>query len=596
MNLIEHHKTKDFVLNNCSIFENLTPKQKKEIQNLLKIEEFKEKQFLVREGDKSLKVFILIKGKAEVLKYEKNNGERLEHVIANLGPNDIIGDLAIIDNQFRSADVRAIVAVVAASIDLNDLPQEEHIEIPLVARIKLNCAINNSYYLRSSNIKTLSDGRKHRHEVLKLKNYDVVTGLPNQHFLSEKLKERLEKFPHKTHVLYQIEITEYKEIADAMGIEFSDSFLNEFSGRLSKLAPNDALIARVGTNQFMVLTSSIQDIEEAPHVAKKILNMMLSSIPVKNEDVYIHGYIGISRYPEDGKTEVLLMKNAGLALDAAKLEELNSFSFYDPALNEAVETRRKLIKDFRNAMQEDQFEIYYQPQFSLRNQKLIGAEALIRWPHPEQGMIPPSSFIPIVEQSGLIVPLGNWILKMTCAQVQMWEEANIASLPRIAVNLSALQFRQKNFIETMKEIVNSSCLTPDRIELEITENVMMKDMDDSVHKFKKLADMGFVIAIDDFGTGYSSLSYLRRLPIHKLKIDQSFVKELLLSDEAKDIVRCIIALAKSLKLITIAEGIENKIQADFLLETGCDEGQGYMFSKPISVLQFEKLFLLKRSG
>jgi EAL domain-containing protein (putative c-di-GMP-specific phosphodiesterase class I) len=209
-------------------------------------------------------------------------------------------------------------------------------------------------------------------------------------------------------------------------------------------------------------------------------------------------------------------------------------------------------------------------------------------------MIPPGVFIPIVEQSGLIIALGNWILRTACAQVHMWKNANLPTLPRIAINLSALQFKQKDFVSMISRIVEQSRIDPSLIELELTESVMMRDIDETIGRVQELADMGFMMAIDDFGTGYSSLSYLKKLPIDKLKIDQSFVRELFTSDEAQDIVRCIIALAKSLKLTTIAEGIETVEQLEFLKKAGCDEGQGYLFSQAVSTLQFEKDFLLKK--
>ena len=582
-------------LEQVSIFKNLTTIQRKALLTLVKIEEFPESALIVKKGEKGEKIYVIIEGTVDVLQSDDTCIPPTEIVLATLSKDDTIGDLALIDDQqTRSADVRASSPVTLLSFDINELKKTSSKEVPLEAALRLNAAIKVADYLRGSNLKTLNDRKKHRTEIVQLTNYDVVTGLPNQLYFTEKLKEYIATSPSETHVLYQIELVEFREIALAMGNDFADEFLNEFSEKLDTVVPDKTLIARVGPNQFMLLLSHATDIDSLSHLAKKILNIMGTAIRVKDEDVFINGYVGISHYPDDGKTPAVLMKNAGLALDAAKLYEPNSFAFYDSKLNSAVEERRTLITEFRTAVEDDQFEIYYQPQLSLIDGNLIGAEALIRWPHPTKGMIPPGVFIPIVEQSGLIIALGNWILKTACAQVHMWKNANIPNLPRIAINLSALQFRQKDFVDMIKRIVEQSRIDPSLIELEITESVMMKDIDETIGRVKELADLGFLIAIDDFGTGSSSLSYLRKLPIDKLKIDQSFVRDLTSSTEAQDIVRCIISLAKSLKLTTIAEGIETVEQLEFLKKEGCDEGQGYLFSQAISTLQFEKDYLLKK--
>lgn len=583
---IEYTHLIDAILSEAPIFLNFSPSQRKKMHKLLAVEKFNPGDIIVREGESPTKVFVVIEGEADVT--------HSDQILATLGRLDTIGDLGLIDNHPRSADVKANTPITLVSFELEKLKEASQQEIPIETLMKLNCAIKISNYLRGTNLKTLSDRKKHRNEIAQLTNYDVVTGLPNQHFFSEKLTNTIASSPQSFHALFQIELVEYKEISDAMGIEFVDEFLNAFSEKLDSVVPENTLIARVGLNQFMLLLSDVKDLASLAPLAKKILNIMISPMYIREEEIYINGYIGISHYPEDGKTSSTLMKNAGLALDAAKLGEQNNFSFYDSGLNFAVESRRKLIKDFRIAVEDDQFEIYYQPQVSLQDGKLIGAEALIRWPHPTEGMIPPSVFIPIVEQSGLIITLGNWILKTACAQVHMWKNARLPVLPRIAINLSALQFKQKDFVDMIKHIITTSRIDPSMIELEITESVMMKDMDETIAKIQQLADMGFMIAIDDFGTGYSSLSYLRKLPIHKLKIDQSFIRDLFTSVEAQDIVRCIVLLAKSLKLITIAEGVETIEQRDFLKNIGCDEAQGYLFSQAISTAKFENDFLLKK--
>jgi EAL domain-containing protein (putative c-di-GMP-specific phosphodiesterase class I) len=248
-----------------------------------------------------------------------------------------------------------------------------------------------------------------------------------------------------------------------------------------------------------------------------------------------------------------------------------------------------LVNDLHQALLYDQFELFYQPQFNLIENRLVGAEALVRWTHPTRGMVSPVEFIPIVEQTGMIIRLGDWITRMACAQAKMWSQLPVPV--RVAINLSAIQFKDKHLVPNLQKIVDHLGLDPSLIELEITEGIMMSNMDETIAKLKQFSDMGFVIAIDDFGTGYSSLSYLRKLPIHKLKIDQSFVRDLDSDRDSQDIIRCIISLAKSLNLEVIAEGVETEFNESFLKDLGCDEGQGYLYSQPISAGEFERQFL-----
>jgi EAL domain-containing protein (putative c-di-GMP-specific phosphodiesterase class I) len=359
---------------------------------------------------------------------------------------------------------------------------------------------------------------------------------------------------------------------------------------LTSSLSNVQIIARVGFNQFMLLYTDYNTPDDVTTIVTRIIHQFSNPLMVQDDNIFSNIYIGICFYPEDGIQPQLLMKNAGLALDSAKLNEPNSFAFYSREMDALIAERRKLIHELRDAFDKDQFELYYQAQVSLQeSDKLIGVEALIRWMHPEKGMISPVVFIPIVEQTGMIIQLGYWIFKTACQQAKLWSEAG--NPLRIAVNLSSIQFMQKDLFINFKKIIEEINVSPKLIELEITESVMMGDIDETISKIQNFVDMGFIIALDDFGTGYSSLSYLRKLPIHKIKIDQSFVRDINKSDDAKDIIRCIVGMAKGLRLDTIAEGIEDQDQKNFLKDLEVNEGQGYLFSKPISAAELEEKYL-----
>jgi len=584
----------DFLVED-KLFTNLSESDVKSIFDIMRPEEFQSDDVIVAEGDAPDTIYIILEGNAAVLKSSHENENDFEHEIARLKSHDTIGEVALIDRQPRSATVRAIDKVSTICFLISDLLKLSKTEDSIVAKLKINFSQKLSDYLRNTNINTLSERKKHQGQIVQLTNFDIVTGLPNQHLFKETLDKKLKEKPKDFFALYQIEVVDYKEICDALGEEVGEQLLTAISDRLSSCLSDVDMLARVGFNQFMILSKNINDPQVVPVFAKRIIRLFSSPFSVGEDNVFTNVYVGIAQHPDDGKNSTLLIKHAGFSLDTANLDEPNSFSFYNSEMNDLVQKRRELINALYEAYETDQFELFYQSQTSLKTGDLIGAETLIRWFHPERGMISPAEFIPIVEQTGLIVKLGNWILKMACAQAKMWHESGFTNL-RIAVNLSAIQFKHKDLIKTITDIVAESNITPAMIELEITEGVMMSDIDETVNKIQKLVDLGFQIAIDDFGTGYSSLSYLQRLPIHKLKIDQSFVRDLDENEDSKDIVRCIVSMAKGLRLEVIAEGIENEAQLAFLKSLGCDEGQGYLFSKPISADEFERTYLNNRTA
>lgn len=585
---MEYNQELQDILSKNTLFAGLTINDIKELAKILTVDKFKRGDDIVLEGDNPDKIYVILKGRASVIKVLKERDKQSEQEIAILKSGDSIGDVTLIDRQPRSATVRAIDDTETISFRIDQLSSLSHHEDSIEAKLKINFALRLSQYLRSSNTNTLTERKKHQSEIVQLTNFDVTTGLPNQYLFKDKLSEQLAKFPDNVLALIQIEIVDYKEICDAMGDEIGDSFLTAITERLTSSLPDIQLMARVGFNQFMLMYTGYGDPEHVSHMATRIIRLFSNPVMVRDDNIFTNIYLGVSHFPEDGIQPDLLMKRAGLALDAAKLNEPNSFSFYNNEMDVLVAQRRQLIKELHEAFDKDLFELYYQAQVDLATGELIGVESLIRWIHPEKGMISPVVFIPIVEQTGMIISLGYWIFRSACMQAKLWADAGKPL--RVAVNLSSIQFMQKDLLPQFKKIIEEVGVSPTLLELEITESIMMGDIDVTIGKIKEFVDMGFIIAIDDFGTGYSSLSYLRKLPIHKLKIDQSFVRDIAKGSEAKDIIRCIVGMAKGLRLQLIAEGIEDEVQQNFLKELEVDEGQGYLFSKPIPASELEKKF------
>jgi diguanylate cyclase (GGDEF)-like protein len=574
------------ILEKNSLFFDLSLNDIHELAKILSLDKFNEGDDIVVEGDNPDKIYVILKGKASVIKTMIENDEKTDHQIAVLNPGESIGDVTIIDRQPRSATVRALEPCETISFGIDQLATLSHHEDSIEAKLKINFALRLSRYLRDSNNNTLSERKKHQSEITQLTNYDVVTGLPNQYLFREKLAEQLAEFPEASAALIQIEIVDYKEICDALGTDIGEQFLTALSERLTSSLSEVQIFARVGFNQFILLYTDYNNQSDVTNVVTRIINQFSNPLMVQNDNIFTNIYVGICFHPDDGIQPEILMKHAGLALDAAKLNEPNSFAFYNSEMDALIAERRKLIHELRDAFDKDQFELYYQPQVSLQDSdKLIGVEALIRWMHPERGMVSPVIFIPIVEQTGMIIQLGYWIFKTACQQAKLWSE--IGQPLRIAVNLSSIQFMQKDLFVNFKKIIEEIDVSPALIELEITESVMLGDIEETISKIQDFVSMGFIIALDDFGTGYSSLSYLRKLPIHKIKIDQSFVRDISKNEDAKDIIRCIVGMAKGLRLDTIAEGIEDQEQKNFLKDLNVNEGQGYLFSKPISVAELE---------
>jgi len=382
-----------------------------------------------------------------------------------------------------------------------------------------------------------------------------------------------------------IDLDRFKYVNDTLGHDAGDQLLEIVAQRLQSFVRESDTVARLGGDEFVILLPELNDPEEASIIAKKIIGNLDEPIEVKGKNVNIGASIGISSYPEDGDNCDVLVKHADLALYKAKDSGRGCYHYFSEELQSAVFDHIAMEAEMRLGIDSEQFILHYQPKIDLASGKMTGMEALVRWNHPDKGFVRPDHFIPFAEETGLIIPLGLWILKTACRQ--MAEFNIVLDVPlKVAINLSAGQFNQRGLIYTIQEIMERYDIKPENIELEITESSVMGDVDVAIATMNKFRDIGLHLAIDDFGTGYSSLSYLKRFPINTLKIDQSFVRDLTIDSDDAAIVKAIISMAKSLQLNVVAEGVETQEQLNFLKANDCENVQGYLFSKPLPADEF----------
>jgi diguanylate cyclase (GGDEF)-like protein/PAS domain S-box-containing protein len=436
--------------------------------------------------------------------------------------------------------------------------------------------------------------RKNTEKMIKHMAYhDQLTNLPNRYLLREKLNEAIigSKQNKCQFALLFLDLDRFKAINDTMGHEVGDQVLIEIAERLKACVEENDIISRYGGDEFSVLLPESGE-QRASQVAYQILTKLSLPLTFQHHEILVTPSIGISLFPSHGENFDRLIKNADLAMYHAKSLGRNNFQFFDEELNKKAQYELELEINLRKALEQNQLVLFYQPQVNLETNSVYGAEALMRWVHPEKGIIPPADFIPIAEETGLIIPMGEWAIRTACQENKKWQLAGFSPII-VSVNISAKQFFQSNLVEIVKSALTETGLEPDFLELEITESITM-DVERSISTLLELKKLGVKISIDDFGTGYSSLNYLRRLPIDKLKIDQSFIRECPHDINSNTIVRTIIVMAHLLKLQVKAEGVEKEEQVSFLLGQGCKEAQGYLFSKPIPVSEFEREFMQKR--
>jgi len=417
--------------------------------------------------------------------------------------------------------------------------------------------------------------------------HDFLTGLPNRMLLNDRIDQAIilaRRSGRQVAVLF-VDLDGFKHINDSLGHSIGDEVLKSIALRLVSCVRSTDTVSRQGGDEFVVLMSEVSKPADAAAMAVKILEALSKASCIEEHDLHVTASIGISTYPDDGMNAETLIKNADTAMYQTKENGRQGFRFFTAAMNAKAVERQSIEEDLRRALRQHELMLHYQPKICLRTMSITGAEALIRWMHPTRGMLVPAQFIPIAEDSGLILAIGKWALREACAQARSWVEAGYRGIS-VAVNVSALELREGSFLEGILAVLRDTQLEPALLELELTESVLLKRIEPTIIILKILRDRGVHVAIDDFGTGYSSLSYLRKFPIDTLKIDQSFVSQIGSGGGDAAIVAAVISMARSLNLRVIAEGVENQAELDFLQSLGCDEGQGFYFSRPVPALDF----------
>jgi diguanylate cyclase (GGDEF)-like protein/PAS domain S-box-containing protein len=419
--------------------------------------------------------------------------------------------------------------------------------------------------------------------------HDYLTGLPNRMLLNDRVALAIGLAGrHKTRVaMLFLDLDGFKHINDSLGHSTGDKLLQSVARRLVACVRGSDTVSRQGGDEFVVLLSELEQWEDSAVTAKRMLQAVAQGHSVDEHDLHVTTSIGVSVYPDDGLDAETLIKNADTAMYQAKENGRQSYQFFEPAMNVRAVERHSIEESLRRGLEQQEFALHYQPKIDLRTGAITGAEALIRWTHPTRGLIPPSRFIPVAEDCGLILPIGAWVLREACAQAQAWMDAGLPPAT-MAVNVSAIEFRQESFLENLFAILAETGLDPRFLELELTESVLMKRAEFTASVLQAVRERGVQVALDDFGTGYSSLSYLRKFPVDALKIDQSFVRQISGGDDTT-IVTAVIGMARSLKLRVVAEGVETPEEADFLRTHECDQAQGYYFSRPVPPQQFAGL-------
>jgi diguanylate cyclase (GGDEF)-like protein/PAS domain S-box-containing protein len=441
----------------------------------------------------------------------------------------------------------------------------------------------------------ISERKASEQRIHRLAYYDALTQLPNRTLFQDRLHNALQHGERHQEwgVLMFLDLDRFKPINDSLGHAAGDRMLKEVAVRLSACVDSDDTVARMGGDEFTLLLRSQPNrdslMTRAIHVGEQILASLAQPFILECREFFVTASIGIALSPQDGNELSQLMKNADTAMYHAKERGKNNFQFYQAEMNASALQRLELESDLRHALEQDEFRLYYQPQFSGDGKRLTGAEALLRWQHPQRGLVAPNDFIPVLEELGLVVEVGDWVLREACRQLAEWHQAKIR-VPKISVNLSARQFAEGNLHQRVAQIIEQSAISAGCLELELTESILMEDVANAMLTLSSLKKLGVHIAIDDFGTGYSSLNYLKQFPIDVLKIDRSFVDGLPHGEQDGKIARAIIAMAHSLNLTVIAEGVETLAQLDFLRGHDCDEVQGFLLGRPMPAQQFTALF------
>jgi diguanylate cyclase (GGDEF)-like protein/PAS domain S-box-containing protein len=423
-----------------------------------------------------------------------------------------------------------------------------------------------------------------------LAQHDSLTDLPNRMLFSDRLTEAIamaQRYRRNLAVLY-MDVDRFKHINDSLGHDVGDRLLQSIAVRLYACVRSSDTVSRQGGDEFVILLSEVTHVEDAGVIAEKILNALKTPYRIDDHDLHLTVSIGIASYPEDGAEAEALMKNADLAMYHAKDNGRNNYQFFQAEMNVRAVERQSVENGLRKAMGRQEFVLYYQPKMNLLTNAIVGVEALIRWRHPQRGLVPPAQFIPVAEQCGLIVPIGRWVIREACRQARAWQDAGLMPV-RVAINISAVELHDKDFVASVRSILTETGLEPRYVEFELTETFLLQDSNSTSLVLRALKDLGVGLALDDFGTGYSSLSYLNRYPIDTLKIDRAFVRDITTDSDDASIVSAVISMGKSLHMSVVAEGVETQEQLAFLKQQNCPEAQGFLLNQPVGAEAFTRL-------
>lgn len=433
-------------------------------------------------------------------------------------------------------------------------------------------------------------------ELQRIALLDPLTKLPNRLLLEDRISQAIsycQRNRHMCAVLF-VDIDRFKTVNDSLGHYVGDELLRAVGERLRLLIREEDTVSRLGGDEFVIMLGEILQPENAAAVAQKVIESLGHAFRVHAHELYVTASVGIVLYPENGDTAQALITMADAAMYSAKNSGRNNFQFFTAEMNTFFPERLALENDLRHALERREFELHYQPKVDIQKNQVVGMEALLRWRHPEKGLLPPNEFIPLAEETGLIIPIGRWVIEEACVQNKAWQDKGLPKL-RVAVNISGVQFRQKDLLASINQALANSGMAPRFLEVEITESVVMQNASETIITLEHLRRAGVHIAIDDFGTGYSSLSYLKRFPMNTLKIDRSFIQDVSEDMDDAAIVRSIIGLAHNLRLNVVAEGVETKQQLQLLHSLGAAEYQGYYMSKPLPATEFERYLQTNRN-
>jgi diguanylate cyclase (GGDEF)-like protein/PAS domain S-box-containing protein len=507
--------------------------------------------------------------------------------LIGISPAEVFGSECML--KLLTHENRLACGINDVSFETNHV-RKDGLPVPVSVHITVIKDENGVVKHRIANIQDITERKIVEKKIEFMALHDALTSLPNRIHAKDRteyLIEQADRNDTKIALIF-IDLDGFKSINDSMGHSVGDEVLKTVGLRLMEDINTNDIISRQGGDEFLFIVS-LESLDESVSIADKVLKKFENSFYVKDHAFNISASIGIALYPDDGDTFDVLLQNADTAMYAAKESGKNSYCFYTRQMNLNLIGQFKIQNDLKNALQNNEFVLHYQPQINLADNKIIGAEVLIRWQHPERGMILPMDFIPIAESSGLIVQIGQWVIEESCRQAALWQQNGIDIT--IAINISAVQFVRGNLENIVRNALLMYKINPKLLELELTESIMIHNTEITLQCVRNLKSLGIQLSLDDFGTGYSSLAYLKRFAVDKLKIDQSFVRDILKDREDATIVKTIIQMAKNLNLKTIAEGVEDANVLAVIDAYGCDEVQGYHFAKPMGALEFEKYYV-----